>query len=204
MELREILMFLISRWKALLIFCLVFGICGILAFYYLPQKVSVTGTLYVTRTVDSSKDFFTYDGYYAQQTASAYSQSLIGLIESPALQTKVMNSLNIDLNPTNLRKLSQNISVKKVSNQVIGLTVKGNNQEDALTKWKTVKDTVITLSTELTTQSDSGLKVISISDSGIVVPSFYSLGLYWLISSLFGLFTGVLVLALKEYLYGKI
>ena len=94
MELREILKILDKNIKLFLI-SLVAGLAiGIIYFLVFPPKPTAIGTLVVSRKSDAqSANYFTYDGYYNQQTAELYAKTAAAILESDSLKKTALESL---------------------------------------------------------------------------------------------------------------
>ena len=83
MELFEYLKYIYRYWKILLAGMIVGGIvAGALAFTSADSYMA-TVSIYVQRATDPSNDqYFTYEGYYAQQTAAAYAKTAYQIPET--------------------------------------------------------------------------------------------------------------------------
>jgi len=80
----------IEKNRLLLITATFIGLVLGIIFYFLPSKYISSGSFYVSKKTDKSLDFFTYEGYYAQQSAITYADSVITLAKSVDIKKDVL------------------------------------------------------------------------------------------------------------------
>jgi len=200
MELKDFVKFL----KKYLMYILVFGVAssalGVLAFYYFPAKYKASGNLFVSRKADEvSAEFFTYEGYYAQQTAHAYANTVGGLLESVDVKKRALESLGIPATEKTLRRLNRLLQVKRPALQIILVEVKGETSVEARNLWISLVKEVISVSKTVDEAGDSSISVLQLNDFPVVQPIYRNVYLFGLVGAGFGLFFGMLASALKEY-----
>jgi capsular polysaccharide biosynthesis protein len=189
MELFEALDFINKNKKSIFLITLLFGLIGVGTYFFLPKKYTATGSFYVQRsTENSSGKYFTYEGYYSQQTALAYANTFIGFLESDNTRKNALQNLNISATEQNLRALGRQINVKKSAPQIITLTVKDNSSTAAAKLWSFIATDNLTAAKELNQTGDAALQIEQIGDP--VVKEQYS-NLF--INALAGLGTGFLI-----------
>lgn len=199
MELFEIITFLKKNLRIIALFSLLGIALGTAIYFMLPQKYQAIGSLYIHRATEKGDGtFFTYEGYYGQQTAQTYTNTVIGLLESTSLKKDALNNLNIPVTDQSIRKLSQQIKVKKSSPQLITLTVKDTTPQKAFELWQFLSAETIETTRRLN-QTGDPLMQISVVRDPVIKDEFRSLPLNLLAGLLLGTMTGVFGTALFSY-----
>ncbi len=200
MELKDILKTLKENKKLLLI-GITIGILAGYSFFLLPQKYIASGSFYITRkTEEMSQEFFKYEGYYSQQAALSYTNTIAALFESLDITSKSLEKLNISTNEKNLRKYQKRINVVKAGPQLITLTVKEENFNLAKDFWNTLADTTINESLEMNKNGDTNLNVSKVSKEPVVKEAYKSLPLDIVLGGILGGVFSLLYAAVNEYL----
>lgn len=200
MELKDILKTL-KYSKKILLLGAIFGIFVGYCFFLLPQKYIASGSFYITRkTEESSQEFFKYEGYYSQQAALSYTNTIAALFESLDITSKSLEKLNIPTNEINLRKYQRRINVVKAGPQIITLTVKGEGFNLAKDFWNTLADTTINESFEMNKNGDINLSISKVSKEPVVKETYKSLCLDILLGAFLGSTFSLLYITIKEYL----
>lgn len=168
--------------------------------YFLPHNYSVEGSFFVKRTAEeSSSQVFTYEGYYSQQTALAYTNSVIALLQSTDLMKETLTNLSIPITENNLRKYEQNVNVKKAGPQVITLTVKNSDVQKAKAVWNEMAKVLSTTATEVNTKGDPNLSISQVLTQPVVKEPYKPIWLYVVAGLGFGVLAGISFITLKEY-----
>lgn len=199
MELKELVNTMLANKKLPVAFA-IFGLIIGIAAYYMPAKFISTGALYITRAVENTDKYFTYEGYYSQQTAVAYTNTAVALLESIDVKTKALEKAGIAPNGFNLKKYSKLVDIKKSGPQLITLTVKDNSYEKSQNLWNSTADTFIKYSDEANFNTDSNLKILKISPEPVVKPEYKSIYFYLFSGLLGGLIFGILFVTFKSFL----
>lgn len=198
MELRDLIKKLISHKKILIVFALS-GLLTGFAIHAYPAKYVSTGSVFIGRITDKNTSFFTYEGYYSQQTALAYSNSIIGLLESSDLIRKTTDSLGIEYNEVSARKLKKDISVTKAGPQVITVNTRGNTAEESSLLWEVLIQNLDEATSQINTQSDPALKIFKISKEPVVKKVYKPLWAYLVVGTILSSSLGVLYITSREY-----
>lgn len=176
MELKEVLIFFKKDYLPILLTGVVFALAGSVIYYLLPPSYNASGSFYIKREIDESGgNYFTYEGYYSQQTALSYTNTLIGIFESVDIKSKALKDLDIEVNEQSIRGFGRNMKVKKSGPQLITLTVKGNTPKNAQATWLAITKATITTANILNTNGDSKLTVSQLAESPVVKMSFRNL-----------------------------
>jgi capsular polysaccharide biosynthesis protein len=198
MELKKLIRLLILNKKNLVIYGLVGGTLGLTLFLW-PAKYITTGSFYVKRNVDASIDFFTYEGYYGQQNAVGFTNTVVALFESVDVQSKALAKAGFAVNENTLQKLAKNIKVTKYGPQLITLTVKGNTATETNRLWRYLADETQRTIVSINEQGDPKLGLSTIAEQPVSRKIFKSPFIYIPAGMLLGLVMGVFIISYKEY-----
>jgi capsular polysaccharide biosynthesis protein len=167
--------------------------------YFLPSKYISSGSFYVSKKTDKSYGFFTYEGYYAQQSALAYTDSVVTLTKSTDIKKSVLEKTNQSINEKNLRKLNKSVKIKKAGPQIIALEVIGKKYETAENTWIKFAESLIEKSNEMNKNGDENLMVKPISDKPLTRKIYKSPWVFGTAGFLAGMAVGILLVCGKEY-----
>lgn len=168
--------------------------------YYLPTKYLVSGSFYVTRTPqETSPEYFTYEGYYSQQTSIAYTNTVIALLESIDTRKEVLESQSQATSEKNLRKLARDTKVTKSGPQIITLTVKRNSPHSAENYWNSYAETLLNTVMEKNQNGDRELQVLKVAEKPVTAPVYKSLPIDIIVGSFVMLACSAGYASLKEY-----
>ena len=200
MELKELIN-IYTKEKNLIVGLMFIGLIVATVVYMLPEKYVTDGSFIVTRNTQKSGDFFTYEGYYAQQTAVGYANTVEPLMLSVDVMKKALETIGVAPTLTNLRKLEKDTRVSREGAQLINLRVKDNNPEISRQRWDAIAQSAIDLSKDSNSRNgDSELNIISISQEPITKQVYRSLYVYLATGLLVGLFFGIAKVSSDRYL----
>ena len=177
MEVKDIVTFLKKNYLHILLTGLILSSACAVLYYAIPATYDATGSFFIKRGVDSNStgDYFTYEGYYSQQTALSYTNTLTGIFESEDIKSKALMDLGTEVNEWSIRKLGRNMRIKKSGPQLITLTVKGNTPQSARSTWLAITKATITTANFLNTNGDSKLTISQLNENPVVKMSFRNL-----------------------------
>ena len=175
------------------------AVLGILI-YFLPPKYLASGSFYVKRSISGERNFFTYEGYYGQQTALSYTNSVVALLESLDLKKVVLEKMGIKVNEQTLRKFSHLVKVRKTGPQIISVTVKGKSYKEAENIWDKLSETLIATTQEINKNGDPNLSVAPVSSQPVVKETYRSLYLFGIAGALISATLFSFYICIKEYL----
>lgn len=198
MEIKDIYKKLTKHKTNLLLSLLTGALLGII-FYFLPSKYVASGSFFVNRKTSAESDFFTYEGYYGQQTALSYTNSILSLMESIDIKRMVLESNKMPLNSKNMNVLNRIISVKKTGPQVISLVVKGKTYEEAKRLWNSVSNVTMAATYEINRNGDENLSISPVSPQPLVGLPYKSVYLYGIVGTLASFTVASFFICLKEY-----
>lgn len=201
MELKKLINIFKKNYISLLT-SLVLGLVIGLFCYYLPQEWYATGSLYITRKVNNTVEgYFSYDGYYGQQTALTYTNTVLATLESKDMLSSALKEMNINVDDKTLRKYNKNITGKKEGPQLITFTVKGNTAMEANNMWKYLVSNSTNKLHEINMNTgDANLNINKVLAEPVVTQLNYPLYLYLLGGALTLLFINLIRLTMQTYL----
>ena len=173
MELKELTQFFKLFGVKILSSGITAGLLGVILYYVLPVRFIATGSFYIHRAVEgtTNRQYFTYEGYYGQQTAQAYTNTVIAILESTDMQKKALEKMDLTVNEQNLRKVSKQIKVVKEAPQLVSVTVKGNTPKNASELFTNISGITIETAKDLNSRGDPAL-LISPVDEPVVKEIF--------------------------------
>lgn len=168
------------------------GIAATLVSLALPYQYTARGLIVISRKADSSSgSFFTYEGSYSQQTASAYTPTFVAILQSP----DTLESTGIF---SDIKKASRLVKVRKEGQQTVTLSVKGNSANQANEYWNKILDTATK-----TAEKNSGDPLIAINStegSPVVLKSYPDWSAIFVGSALISFITLVSLRVIAGYL----
>jgi capsular polysaccharide biosynthesis protein len=198
MELKELFAFFNKSIRLIFISTILFGLLSIAVYYFYPVKYYASGGLFITRTIYPYQNtHFTYEGYYGQQAAIFYTNSIIGLIESEDIGAQALGAVDQPVTEMTLRELSKKIKTEKSGPQLVTLIVKGKTQEGAITLWQALAQTTINTMRKINTEGDPFVGVAKVSETPIVKESYRNLPVFILVGMGMGCLLSVSLLAVK-------
>lgn len=201
MELKEIFDFYRKNFKKVVFGVFLFSVLGAILFYVIPVKYVATGSIFVVRAADLvQREEFTYEGFYAQQNASEYSKTVVGILESIEMQKKMVEAKGDFVTEENLRKVRRELNIKKVAPQVITLEIEGDDPQKVVDLWNEVAKQTLSSSETISERGDTGTSIVILDDSPVVHSGFRELWAFVLVGAVFGFVTATFYFALREYL----
>jgi capsular polysaccharide biosynthesis protein len=198
MELKEIKKTL-SKNKFLLVISAFIGLALGVVLYYSPTKYISTGSFYVGREIDKSDEFFSYEGYYAQQTAVMYTNSVMSLAESFDVKKSALDDMGLPYNNKNVRILERALKIKKSGPQTITISTKHFDKDTSESMFRSISKSLVKISENLNKSGDNSLFIQQVSTEPLVKEVYKSFYIYSFVGLLSGLIVGLFYLCLREY-----
>lgn len=209
MSLKQIINFLNKYKIDILSMGVFFGILGIVIYFLFPAKFVAKGNIFVSRDIQTAQTIsestnpptqeFAYEGFYAQQNASMYTSTVIGLIESENISYRTLLDIGIPTTTSNIKKFERKIGAKKIAPQLIELEIKENTAKQATKSWNTLVENLMVTNQQLTQEGDPNLKITVVVDSPIVVTTYKNPLLNFGIGLVAGTLIAMFVLALQDF-----
>lgn len=199
MELKEFFQNILKN-KALLAAFIALGLIIGTIYILMPPKYYATGSFLITRRVSpEEQEFFTYEGYYGQQTALSFTKTVTALIESEDVLSKSLSNMNLSVNQNSLRNLSKKVKVTNPGPQLITLQIKEESQENALKTWEAVSNSTIKTAQQTNMQGDPLLGISKISEQPVIKMQYKPLIPIISAAALSGVCLYLIIISLKEY-----
>lgn len=184
------------------------GFLGALTYFVLPPRYVASGTLYVTRTLErpdlsDGDNVFLYEGFYASQNAQAYTASLIGILQSRDIHSKVLTDIQQEINNKNLKTIRRSIKISKQTPQLISLQTKGNTPVSAEGLWGSLVNNLEEFNKDAGRASDPNLRIVRVAEKPVVLESFRNIYLNFIIGASIGLLGATSWYVLKESFSSK-
>ena len=201
MELKQIISKIRKNVRWLIAFGVVGAGVGILIFYVVPAKYVASGNFYVTSVPEAATtEYFAYDGYYANQAARHYAETVFGMFQSKDILNNSLTNMNFLVTDSLLREKQKLISVKKTAPQLIELRVKGESSVSARALFNEISKTTIETSKTINDQAgDSNLNIVQVRNDPVITLEFSNVVLNIALGFLLGMFTFVFLLSVKVY-----
>lgn len=124
MELKEFLNILKFSWKKIAFSGLLLAILAYAGSLIYPTKYHAQVSVYVQKTPEISKaGDYTFDGYYALQTAEGYTDTVVGFLQAPDVIRRGLEISNLPADAPQINYFSKKIKVEKAAPQLIDLSV---------------------------------------------------------------------------------
>jgi len=199
MEIKEIIK-KIRKYRPQFVIIAILGAALGVGLCFLPPKYTSSGSFYIKRSISGEKNYFTYEGYYGQQTALSYTNSVVALAESLDLKKIVIEKLGMEANEEGLRKISKMMKVRKTGPQIISITVKADSLNMSEDVWNKLSSTLLNTTYEINKDGDPNLMVVKVSDKPVVKQSYRSAVLFGFCGLLISTTLYLLFVCTKEYL----
>jgi len=172
-EIRELYLFFKAYIKLMLLTGLAFGALGVAAFYFYPQTHVATGSFFVSRAAQSgSPDYFTYEGFYSQQSALSFTETVIGLMESVDIRKAALATLGSSPTEESLRRVAKITRVKKAAPQLITLQVKEKSPVAAGSTWLALSSATLAAVDKIKASGDLALQVSLLQETPVIAKTY--------------------------------
>jgi len=201
MELKQLINLITKNKLPILLSGLVAAVVGIFVFLLVPARYIATGSLFISRQIESNSDkYYSYDGYYGQQTAQTYTNTIQGLVDSSDAKSLALEKQGKQVDTETLRKLNKSLVIKKTNSQIITLTVTNFSKDTAVSTWNSLTDATLELSTKLNATGDPLLHVAKVTENPIFSTEYKNVFVNMVLGYGLGSLLATLIIALKEYL----
>ncbi|MFZ2663835.1 MAG: hypothetical protein WAX66_00515 [Patescibacteria group bacterium] len=199
MEIKEIIK-KIRKYRPQFVIIAILGAALGVGLCFLPPKYISSGSFYIKRSISGEKNYFTYEGYYGQQTALSYTNSVVALAESLDLKKIVIEKLGMEATEEGLRKISKMMKVRKTGPQIISITVRADSLNISEDIWNKLSETLLDTTYEINKDGDPNLMVVKVSDKPVVKQSYRSAVVFGFCGLLISTTLYLLIICIKEYL----
>ncbi|MCA9390125.1 hypothetical protein KC571_01870 [candidate division WWE3 bacterium] len=160
-------------------------------------------SVYVQKIPEQTKlGDYTYDGFYVQQAAESYTDTVVGLFESPAILSSALEKAGESAEASDVKAFGRKITVTKAAPRLIDIEVKDVSRDESTLLVKSLVEAVQSRVVGLNDQQNSGLdmQIDVVNPDPLVNLIQPLLWLNTLIGFLIGLFISTSIVVLKDYL----
>ena len=200
MLLSKLLFFYRQKGLILLLFSILGLFVGIAYYYLVPPKYIATGSFYIARRIETVPSEFSYEGYYASLASLNYSKTLIALIESHDLKSKVLDGLKQEVTRKGLRDLDRAIDVLNTDSSLVTFQVRHQNPAQAKEIWKLMSEEVLLVTSTINRNGDSKVIPVEVLSEPVIYKGFSNLYFNAVLGLILGLFVGFSLLSSYFYI----
>lgn len=203
MELKTYLVIIKKNSVRIIVSALLVGLVVYVVSGSLPISYEATISVYIQKVPENfSQELYTYDGFYAQEAAESYTDTVVGLFESPAITEKVVALLvGLDSELT-VKSVSRKVMVEKSAPRIITIRVKDNDQEVAIQTasalFKAADESIKQL--HGSDDPERTLQIAALNSEPLIARLAPFVWLNTLVGALVGLIGALCIVALREYL----
>ncbi len=169
--------------------------------YTTPDAYLATVSIYVQKeAAPPNANYFTYEGYYAQQTAAAYTETALKLLENDEIIKRAAESANLPTDVNSIATLKGNITSKLDAPQLIQIEVTMPKLEQAAGLAEGLSQAVRTRTAEINKTGDASLTIEQINQDPYVVMVRPILWLYATVGAVIGLILAAIAAAFWTYI----
>lgn len=166
----------------------------------IPTAFRASLNLYVSRQTQVTSDkFYTFDGYYSQQAAERYTQTVAAFLKSDETLRASAQGLGFPASEAQLKNLRAAVRVREEAPQLVSLSVTRSNSEDATNLARAVARTVIEKLTRLNRSGDSSLTIDLVETAPLLEVLTPQPVLNALVAFCLGIFLALLAVSLRFY-----
>jgi len=200
MELKDYIT-IVRRGRSRLIVLAVAG--GLLAFFIsqkLPTTYTASLTLYVKRqATGASPDYYAFDGYYSQQAAEKFTETVVGFLRSKDILLASAKLANLPTDQEGLALLEGSIKIKQVAPQLVWLQVEQGSGEAAKNFGTALAQATTERINLLNQTGDKAISVDLLNPEPLVEKNEPKVILNTLVGLLSGTLLALLLIFFKEY-----
>jgi capsular polysaccharide biosynthesis protein len=124
MELQEYVSLFKKNLRLVILLPIVFGAVAFLVSLQLEPTYTASLTIYVKRQAsEPTGDFYTFDGYYSQQAAEKFTETVVGFLESKDILLASAKLAGLPTDQESLGRLEGSIKVRQEAPQLVSLKV---------------------------------------------------------------------------------
>lgn len=166
----------------------------------IPTTFRASLNLYVSRQTQVTSDkFYTFDGYYSQQAAERYTQTVAAFLKSDETLRASAQGLGLAANEAQLKNLRAAVRVREEAPQLVSLSVTHSNSEASANFARAVARTVIEKLTQLNRSGDPSLTIDLVETVPLLEILTPQPVLNALVAFCLGIFLALLAVSLRFY-----
>ena len=200
MELREYTKIIKKGLPLLAVLATGFGGLAFLVSKQMSPTYTASLTLYVKRqATEAREDYYTFDGYYSQQAAEKFTETVVGFLKSKDILLASAKLADLPIDQESLEQLESSIKIKQVAPQLVSLEVKKEDSNAAKTSCTALAQATTERINLLNQTGDKSISVDLLNTEPLVEKNEPKVILNSLVGLLTGLLLASLYIFLKEY-----
>ena len=154
---------------SLLLLSLVISLAAGLAATRLPPSFEATQSIFVRREIQSpSESFYSYDGYYSQQAAERFTDTVVGFLKNKETVRKAAKNSGFGASTEEASRLASALRIKRVAPQLVTVSFSAGRKERAVSLVDNLTKEVGSLSASLNAKGDKFLVLSPIEPTPFV------------------------------------
>ncbi len=161
----EILQFLRKRWRGIVGGVLIGAVLGGSVNYWYPLEIKTSGTFLVGRRLqlENGKDT-RYSGYYNQQTAKGYTNTLGVLLQSRDTFAQLAELLNKPKSAETIARLRKHTKIR-IEDQTLQIEATGRTEAESKQHWEKLREITQKYAEEIRDEEDPHIFVKFVKQS---------------------------------------
>lgn len=196
---KDYIRLILDRKILIVVFMLIVGVISFISTSLLPVKSVAESTFVVSRVNREASEDFQFDNYYAIQSAEYISNTVIGFLASPDIAETIYQKSGVEVDQDAYGKV-KNIKARQKSSHLVNVKVHDSSAENAEIILKATA-TVLNEKISGLESTKNGENAFELSMGDVVFSSTkVNAYLALVVGLVAGLFVGIAVVFLKEYL----
>ena len=169
MEFWQVIRFYKKYLLPLLLLSLMISLAAGLTAARLPPSFEATQSIFVRREIQSpSESFYSYDGYYSQQAAERFTDTVVGFLKNKDIVRKAAKNSGFGPSPEEASALASTLRIKRVAPQLVTVSFSAGRKERAVSLVDNLTREVGSLSASLNAKGDKFLVLSTIEPTPFV------------------------------------
>ena len=201
MELFTYFKYLITYWVWLVVGMVAGGVVAGSIAATAADAYMASVSIYVQKeAAPPNANYFTYEGYYAQQTAAAYTETALKLLENDEIVKRAAESAGLPTDVGSIAGLKGNVVSKLEAPQLIKIDVTMPSRDQAAGLAEGLSQAVRTRTAEINRTGDASLSIEQVNQEPYVILVRPLIWLYVTVGVITGLILSALAAAFWTYL----
>lgn len=201
MELFAYFKYLITYWVWLVVGMVAGGVVAGSIAATAADAYMASVSIYVQKeAAPANANYFTYEGYYAQQTAAAYTETALKLLENDEIIQRAAESADLPTDVGSIAGLKGSVVSKLEAPQLIKIDVTMPSHDQAAGLAEGLSQAVRTRTAEINRTGDASLSIEQVNEEPYVILVRPLIWLYVTVGVIAGLILSALAAAFWTYL----
>lgn len=195
----DLVRFYRRSFRLVFLVALIAGISAFLLVGYLPNSFEASTSFFVSREAQPlSNNFYSYDGYYLEQAAERFAETVAALLKSQELVRAAASESRLPASPLAIEQLTTGLRVKRLGPQLLKVSFSSGRRETALSFTKNLSAAAKDFVIKINEKGDPYLSLQVLEENPFVVERRFSPLISALASFLTVFFLSFLVFTVSE------